>query len=252
LLQGVAESMTREGPALYRIHAPDPVRDGLAAESIVEVARLAVESRAVPLFVARPEGARAGLSLAGNPDPEENWTTHELVVKEPSGVEARVSAFLTVADWAARQARFRHHFKVVSRGNRSAQMKPLAEYLSLAPDAREGFEPYIDVRDREGRHAVAVVSAEIVRATERAAAAWTHLRAAAANAPPAGSRAAPVAATEAVAASPAPAARPGADALRTLTESLLRLSGYGQDETFFKRRLREFVAQDRGGNGEPA
>jgi alkylresorcinol/alkylpyrone synthase len=42
---------------------------------------------------------------------------------------------VTVADWASRQARFRRHFTTVSRGNRSAQMKPLAQFLSLAPDA---------------------------------------------------------------------------------------------------------------------
>ncbi|HET6347615.1 MAG TPA: hypothetical protein VFH88_00890, partial [Candidatus Krumholzibacteria bacterium] len=60
------------------------------------------------------------------------------------------------------------------------------------------------------------------------------------------------------ASAPAPAPVAGAapavdaDAVRTLADNLLRLSGYGSDESFFKRRLREFVADHRGADGDTA
>jgi pyruvate-ferredoxin/flavodoxin oxidoreductase len=247
LMRGVAEAVERGGPALHRIHAPDPVADGTAAEETAELARLAYTSRAVPLFVARPDGPDAGLSLDGNPDTGAAWSTHEITVQDPSGASATVRATLTVADWAARQARFRRHFRVMSKGHRGAQMKPLGEYLALPAEARGSLEPYIDVRDRDGRHAVAVVSAEMVRAAERAALAWKELRALARGATPAAERAAQAA----VATGAAPAAAPataGADAVQRLADNLLTLAGYGHDEPFFRRRLREFVSQGKGGD----
>jgi pyruvate-ferredoxin/flavodoxin oxidoreductase len=240
LMNGVIESMKSERPALYRLYAPDAVRDGLPAESIVEAARLAVDGRVVPLFTAGPEG----LSLDANPDFPADWTSSALAVREPSGGDGEVRTTVTPADWAAGQARFRRHFTVVSRGNRSAQMKPLAEFLALAPDARGSIQPYIDVRDREGRHALALMSAEMVDAAQRCADAWRELCDWARR--PAAPEAAPIAAEAAVSSAPA---RLDATAVQTLAENLLRLSGYGSDETFFRRRLREFVSQAKNADG---
>ncbi|HET6348713.1 MAG TPA: 2-oxoacid:acceptor oxidoreductase family protein, partial [Candidatus Krumholzibacteria bacterium] len=120
LMRGVAESLRRDGPALYRIYAPDAVRDGLPAEDVVAVARLAVDGRVVPLCVWRPDGDGRGLSLQGNPDAGSAWPSHELTVREPSGAESRVKTAVTPADWASRQARFRRHFTVMSKGHRGA------------------------------------------------------------------------------------------------------------------------------------
>jgi hypothetical protein len=44
--------------------------------------------------------------------------------------------------------------------------------------------------------------------------------------------------------------RTEAAALKTLTENLLRLSGFGTDESFFKRPLRDFVSQPGGADGD--
>jgi hypothetical protein len=97
---------------------------------------------------------------------------------------------------------------------------------------------------------VAVVSAQMVAASERAAATWTKLRAMARGA---AGEAVRSAAEGAGPSRPAPGPAPlEADALQKLAESLLKLSGYGQDESFFKRRLREFVQQEKGANGDAA
>ena len=74
---GTAAALGFDGPALVRVHAPEPARDGFAADATLERAREAVATRAFPLFVSRPgvdrEGGSDGLpivDLAGNPDSE--------------------------------------------------------------------------------------------------------------------------------------------------------------------------------------
>jgi hypothetical protein len=247
-MQGVADSLSVEAPALYYIHAPDAVADGIAPERIAESARLACASRAVPLFFARPDGTH--LSIEGNPDPVRDWTSQEISVKEPSGIEKRLTAALTVADWAARQARFRHHFTVVSKGHRAGHTMPLSDYLALEPGAREGLEPYIDVRDREGRHAIALVSPSMVGACERARDAWRRLRSSSVERIGEGTRAPARSPAADEAPPPAPSAMIDGRALQVLADNLLRLTGYGKDEPFFKRRLRDFVAHEKGASGE--
>lgn len=236
LMHAVITSLSPNGPALVRVYAPDPVTSGVAPDRVAELARLAVESRAVPVYCS---AGGTPLSLDGNPEPEREWASSTLRVAEPSGAESALGVSLTVADWAARQARFRHHFRVVSKGHRSGATKRLAEYLALDTGARSGLQPYIDVRDRSGRHAVAMVSREMTAMTERAAARWRALRGGA-----------PAQATPPVVQTPAPAPAAAADAYRALTENLLRMSGYGTDTSFFQRSLREFVARGRGSNGD--
>jgi hypothetical protein len=151
---------------------------------------------------------------------------------------------LTLAHWAVRQARFRRHFRVVSKGHRSDRLKRLPEYLSLDERERAAVQPYIDVRDANGRHAVALVSHEMTVMVERSTARWNSLRrdTRAVEAPRAQD---PVPVPPA---QPAPAST--ADVQRALAENLLRLSGYGTDDSFFRRSLRDFVSRGRGDNGD--
>ncbi|HEU4365207.1 MAG TPA: 2-oxoacid:acceptor oxidoreductase family protein, partial [Candidatus Krumholzibacteria bacterium] len=242
LMQSVIESVTSGGPALLRVYAPDPQSSGIAPDRVAELARIAVESRAVPVFV-----GRGGCDPAGNPDPDRAWTSTTMRFTEPSGPESSLDVTLTVADWAVKQARFRPHYRVVSKGHRSAAMKPMAEYLALDAGAREGIQPYIDVRDRNGRHAIALVSREMTDAIARAAARWDDIRAAVAPAP---AKPAPSVTDAAPAPAAAAAAATLADTHRRLAENLLRLSGFGGEDPLFKRSLREFVARGRGSNGD--
>ncbi|MDH4038366.1 MAG: 2-oxoacid:acceptor oxidoreductase family protein [Candidatus Krumholzibacteria bacterium] len=240
LMQSVMESLTEHGPALLHVYAPDPVTSGIAPEHIAALARLAVETRAVPVYAAR----KKSISLHGNPDPDREWSPGTLEISEPSGTNYILSVTRTVADWAVMQARFRRHFRVVSKGHRSDRTRHLAAYLALDARGREGIQPYIDVRDKNGGHAIALVSREMTAVVERAAKRWNDLRGATPAAQePRATRETPVAA----ATTPAPAP---VDALRALTENLLRLSGYESDDPFFKRSLREFVAHERGTNGD--
>ena len=51
LMQSVIDSVTSGGPALLRVYAPDPQSSGVAPDRVAELARIAVESRAVPVFI---------------------------------------------------------------------------------------------------------------------------------------------------------------------------------------------------------
>ena len=253
LIRSVVDSLAGHGPSLVRVYAPDPVTSGVAPERIAELARTAVEARAVPVYAVSGRqldttGGKTGpgiLSLDGNPDPDRAWAGAKLDVLDAAGTNSVLDVTRTVADWAAMQARFRRHFRVVSRGHRSDRTRHLAAYLALDARAREGIQPYIDLRDQHGHHAIALVSREMTAMVERAASRWNDLQSAA----PAGGK--PRAAKEAPAAAAAPAAAPApADVHRALAENLLRLSGYGSDDPFFRRSLREFVARGRGSNGD--
>ncbi len=97
LFAGVAAALGRGGPALVRLHAPSPARHGFPAESTIERARLAVESRVLPLLRYDPAGEGvfgSRIDLAGNPAPDRPWAAG--ADDEPP----------TPASWAAGERRF--------------------------------------------------------------------------------------------------------------------------------------------------
>jgi pyruvate-ferredoxin/flavodoxin oxidoreductase len=255
LIRGVIRGLTRPYPAIFHVHAPDPRTSGIAPENVAEQAKLAYTSRAFPLFEADPETPGALVSIAGNPDPDDERTSRDLVFLDASGREETLAVPLTVADWAIGEARFQEHFTLHSKGHLNEQMKLLPEYLALEPDQRPAFKPIIHVRDDHKRHLVAVVSQEMVRAEEERQRYWKYLRALAGGigAPRAAETATPEPAepTEAPAAPPVEAAPTGTELDQTLydklTDRLLWLSGYSQDPDFFKQSLRDFLVRKRAG-----
>jgi len=239
MIRRVAEGVARGGAALFHVYAPDPVYSGLAPEKTARQARLAVEGRAFPLFVA----SDGRVSIDDNPALDRDWGTQELTFQEPSGAESTLETPVTVADWALGEARFQSHFTIVSKGQAGGQTKSLAEFVRMGALDREGFEPIVHVSGKNKRHAIAIVDAEIVRMTETCRDFWKHLvgRAAQAAAPaPTARPAEPAPAPEET---PAPAPAAAASAHQELTERLLELCGFSGDPEFFKQSLRDFVVQ---------
>lgn len=240
LLRRTAACVEAGGPSLVRVFAPDPHRSGIAPEKTAAQAKLAVETRAFPVFSV----ARGALSLEGNPAPGEAWAGAEVTFVEPSGNEAIVHVERTPADWAVNEARFQSHFRIVPKGELGNHMRTLAEYSALDEEAREGLEPYIHFVGEGRRHVLAIVSPEmagVARSRQRLWA-WLCSLAAPVTAPAAGAvekrDAEPV-----LAPPPAAATAPVGDAAvhQALSERLLELSGYSADPDFFKQSLREFV-----------
>jgi len=129
LMEGLSQALEFAGPALIRIHAPSPRRDGFATEATVARAREAVRCRVAPLlrYDPREEGVfGTRLSLAGNPDPGEDWASDE---------DGRA---LTPADWAVGAGRWAAGF-----GSSGSDGLPVADWLALLPAERSARHPEV-------------------------------------------------------------------------------------------------------------
>jgi pyruvate-ferredoxin/flavodoxin oxidoreductase len=263
LIRGVVRGLSRPYPALFHVHAPDPHSAGIAPEKVADQATLAYTSRAFPLFEADPERKGPLISLDGNPDPNEDWTTRELEFVDASGRKETLTVPVTVADWAIGEARFLDSFNIYSKGHLNDGMKSLPEYFELDHDQRQAFEPIVQVRDEKRRHLVAVLSPDMSRAVEERLKYWRFLRELASDAGAnIGSARATAASTDAATVTETPAEppaqelpAPGPELDRALheklSEKLLWLSGFSQDPDFFKQSLREFLVRKREADAGP-
>ncbi len=91
-----------KGPALINVYSPCQPEHGIGDDQSAAQAKLAVESRAFPLFIYDPEAGdtiRERLSLVGNPGQKEDWYT-----------PPRAEKPITFIDFARTQGRFAKHF----------------------------------------------------------------------------------------------------------------------------------------------
>ncbi|NIN39309.1 MAG: pyruvate ferredoxin oxidoreductase, partial [Gammaproteobacteria bacterium] len=102
LCESMLEALACEGPALLQVYAPSPARHGFETRQTLDFARLARDTRTLPVFRYDPRregvfGSR--LSLDGNPAPDDTLV--------PPGEDGRA---FTTADWAFGQDRFARQF----------------------------------------------------------------------------------------------------------------------------------------------
>ncbi len=99
--RAVMEANEYPGPAVLVVYTPCQPEHGIADDASTAQAKLAVTSRAFPLFVYDPRKGRTiaeRLSLQGNPAPKEDWFT------APDGSVQDFTSF------ARTEGRFRQHF----------------------------------------------------------------------------------------------------------------------------------------------
>jgi len=166
LLGGVLKGLQSKYPAVFVLHCPCPPEHGLGDDQAPDAAKLAIEARALPLILYDPAAGESWaerLSLEGNPSPEERWPSYELKYVDEAGTPQTMELPVTVADWAATEARFRKHFRPVPPDTPEDSLIPFHLYLDLPAAEREGKQPFIyTMRDgrRLGRE---LVSQEMVR-----------------------------------------------------------------------------------------
>jgi pyruvate-ferredoxin/flavodoxin oxidoreductase len=144
--ESMLEALGSKGPALLQVYAPSPARHGFDTRRTLDLARLAIDSRTLPLFRYDPHadgvfGSR--ISLDGNPAPD---------VGLPQAADGRVA---TTADWAFLQGRFGMHFEPLAGGTPAPT--PIDEWLQLDDKTRKGKTPCIVIGEgeEEQRYAVA-------------------------------------------------------------------------------------------------
>lgn len=178
MIEGFIDGLSAKRPALFNLYTTCQPEHGVADDLGVHQAKLAVESRAYPIFKYNPDdGVKAAeaFDLSGNPDMDKLWPTYQLKYME-NGREKTMELPMTFADFAITEARFRKHFRQVPRDAWNENMVPLAEFLEMAEDDREGQFPFIWAVDRKQRLSRVMVAKPIVESCEERRDFWIMLR----------------------------------------------------------------------------
>ncbi len=178
LMAGVLKGLRKRRPVLFNIYTPCPVEHGLPDDWAQHAARLALESRAFPYLTYDPDAGPAladCLSLEGNPSPDTPWPSYTLTFDTEGGAQV-LEVPLTIADWAATEARFKQHFAELPPDQGDDALLPFHEYLAAGAEAREGRTPFVYAAGKDRRLRRLSVAPEIVRLAEERQEFWSLLR----------------------------------------------------------------------------
>jgi len=179
LISGVLRGLRQRRPVLLNVYTPCPVEHGLPDDWAQHSARLALESRAFPYLTYDPDAGASFaecLSLEGNPAPESAWPSYTLKYLDEADQEQSLELPLTIADWAATEARFKQHFSELAADVDPDRLLPFHEYCSASTEQRADRVPYISVLGSARRLRRLRVSEEMVRLAEERQSFWSMLR----------------------------------------------------------------------------
>jgi len=179
MIEGFIRGLKARRPALFNLYTSCQPEHGIGDDMSAHQAKLAVESRAYPLFRYDPDAGRTPaecFDLEGNPAPDRDWPAYTIRYQE-GDVAKEMEVALTFADFAITEARFRKHFRVAPVDAWNESMVPLAEFLELDEDDREGRFPYVWTVDQEGHLSRLLVARPMVESSEDRRDFWTMLRA---------------------------------------------------------------------------
>jgi len=180
LIEGYIDGLNSRRPALFNIYAVCQPEHGVPDDASERQSRLAVESRAYPLLRFDPDRGEIFeecLDIEGNPALEQDWPTYTLKYRDERHQERTLELPLTFADFAMTEGRFRKHFRKAPPETWNDSMVPLAEFLDLDADDREGKFPFIWGVDAKNRLMRVLVSEELVRSSAERRSFWRQLRA---------------------------------------------------------------------------
>ena len=178
MIEGFIDGLMTKRPALFNLYTTCQPEHGVGDDLGALQAKLAVESRAYPIFKYNPDlgiKVQEALDLSGNPAIDQVWPTYDLKYLE-YGQERTMSLPMTFADFALTEARFRKHFRKVPRSAWNDNMMLLVDFLELEESEREGKFPYIWVVDRDQKLNRVLVAKPIVDSCEERRDFWLMLR----------------------------------------------------------------------------
>ncbi len=180
LLEGFIDGLNSRRPALFNVYAVCQPEHGVGDDMSAHQSKLAVESRAYPLYRFDPD---AGVTIDecsdidGNPAVSADWPQYTLDYQDSDGKAQQLTVPLTFADFALTEGRFRKHFRKAPPETWNDDMIPLHELLDLDGEDREGRFPYLWGVDAKNRLMRVLVAPELVRSTEERRDFWHQLRA---------------------------------------------------------------------------
>lgn len=178
MIEGFIDGLMAKRPALFNIYTTCQPEHGVGDDLGVHQAKLAVESRAYPIFKYNPDNGlkvQEAFDLDGNPAMDELWPTYTLKYLE-NGEEKSMEVAMTFADFALTEARFRKHFRKAPRDTWNENMLPLVDFLELDEEDREGLFPFIWTVDRKQNLSRVMVAKKIVESCEERRNFWIMLR----------------------------------------------------------------------------
>ena len=179
LIAGVLKGLHKRRPVLLNIYTPCPVEHGLADDWSQHASRLALESRAFPFLTYDPDGGSSFadcLSLEGNPSVNDDWPTYSLKYVDASGAGQEMELPVTIADWAATEARFKPHFSELPAAEGGDELMLFHEFVAASEDDRVGRTPFIWALTKERTLRRLKVSGEMVALAAERQQFWSQLR----------------------------------------------------------------------------
>ena len=178
MIEGFIDGLITRRPALFNLYTTCQPEHGVGDDLGVHQAKLAVESRAYPIFKYNPdEGVKVheALDISGNPAKDKVWPSYELKYLE-NGHEKTMEVPMTFADFAITEARFRKHFRNAPRNTWNDKMVLLTDFLEMNEDEREGLFPYIWAVDKKNQLTRVLIAKTIVDSCEERRDFWIMLR----------------------------------------------------------------------------
>ncbi|OQY66143.1 MAG: pyruvate ferredoxin oxidoreductase, partial [Rhodocyclaceae bacterium UTPRO2] len=179
LIESYIDGLNSRRPALFNIYAVCPPEHGIGDDKSVDQSKLAVEGRAYPLFRFDPDAGTTFsecVSLEGNPALEQDWPTYTLSYTDENGAAQKMELPMTFADFAATEGRFGKQFRKAPPETWNDDMVPVADFLKLAKDEREGKFPFIWATDQKNRLTRLLITEDLVRACEERLSFWKQLK----------------------------------------------------------------------------
>ncbi|HEY5656415.1 MAG TPA: 2-oxoacid:acceptor oxidoreductase family protein, partial [Myxococcota bacterium] len=179
MIEGFIQGLKARRPALFNLYTSCQPEHGIGDDMSSKQAKLAIESRAYPLFRYDPGAGKTPeecFDLEGNPMPDQDWPVYTVQYEE-GGVRKEMELPMTFADFAVTETRFRKHFRVAPVDTWNEDMVPLAEFLELEKDDREGKFPFVWSVNKKGQLSRLLVAKPMVESCEDRRDFWTMLRA---------------------------------------------------------------------------
>ena len=178
MIEGFIQGLMARRPALFNLYTSCQPEHGIGDDMGHHQAKLAVESRAYPLFRYDPDEGKTAqecFDLEGNPAIYEDWPVYTLTYSE-AGREKTLELPMTFADFAMTEARFRKHFRMAPPDTWHEDMVPLADFIGLEEDEREGKYPFVWSVDRRQHLTRLLVDAIMVKSSEERRDFWIMLK----------------------------------------------------------------------------
>jgi pyruvate-ferredoxin/flavodoxin oxidoreductase len=179
MIEGFVQGLMSRRPALFNLYTSCQPEHGIGDDMGHHQAKLAVESRAYPLFRYDPDRGNTVaecLDLDGNPAVDLDWPVVKIRYKE-RGRDKEMEIPTTFVDFAVTETRFRKHFRKVPRDAWNEDMILVSEYLDLDEDDREGRVPYVWALDAKQQLSRLLVAPAMVESAKERRDFWVMLRA---------------------------------------------------------------------------